>query len=229
VTLLTHWEGEPITVWQQLWDVPVLEAHHSLGSTNERAGELAREGAPALTTVLAEEQTSGRGRGGKVWRSPPAAGLWLSTVLRHDDPVQLALPLLVGLAAARAIEAATEAVWPDVHVGIKWPNDLFLDGRPSDIALTAASLEGVSGRPVRRGEVATHLMDGLRRLCGPSLSDAVGGLCADLGPRDILANRKVLTSQGPGTARGIDGSGALILERPDGVRVLVMSGSVELA
>lgn len=236
MTLLTHWEGEPTTVWRQLWDVPVLEAHHSLGSTNDRAGELAREGAPALTTVLAEEQTSGRGRSGKVWHSPPGTGLWLSTLLRQDGLVQLALPLLVGLAVSRSIEAAMKSVWPKVHVGIKWPNDLFLDGQkvggilcdsvlgqsavgsvvvgvglnlrqppggfPNDIALTAASLEGVSGKPVRRSEVASGLMAELHRLRGPSLAEAAGRLRADFAPRDVLVGRKVVTVRGPGTARG---------------------------
>jgi len=259
VTLLTHWEGEPVTVWQQLWEVPVLEAHQRLGSTNDRAGELAREGAMAFTTVLAEEQTSGRGRGGKVWRSPPGTGLWLSTLLRQDGPVPLTLPLLVGLAAARAIEA----VHPDVHVGIKWPNDLFLDGRkiggvlcesmlgpnatgsvvagvglnlrqppegfPSDIASTAASVEGVSRQPVRRSALASRLMAELHRLCGPSLDEVTASLIAEFGPRDVLMGHDVLTAQGPGTARGIDSSGALILERADAARVRVISGSVQLA
>lgn len=259
MTLLTHWEGEPITVWQQLWDVPILEAYQSVGSTNDRAVELARKGAPAFTTVLAEEQTSGRGRGGKGWHSPPAAGLWLSTLLRQDGPVELALPLVVGLAAARAIEA----VQPDISVGIKWPNDLFLEGlkvggilcesmlgpdatgsvvvgvglnvrQPpqgfsSDIALTAASLEGCSGKPVRRSDVASRLMAELRRPFGPPMTGGIGDLRAEFGPRDVLAGRRVVTAQGPGTARGIDESSALILERADGVRVRVVSGSVTLA
>jgi BirA family biotin operon repressor/biotin-[acetyl-CoA-carboxylase] ligase len=146
-------------------------------------------------------------------------------------------------------------------VGIKWPNDLFLDGRkvggvlcdslmgpgavasvvvgvglnlrqptegfPGDIALTAASLEGLSGKPVRRSEVASGLMTELRRLRGPSLQEATDRLRVEFGPRDVLAGREIVTAQGPGTARGIDESGALMLQRPDGVRVRVTSGSVD--
>ena len=51
-------------------------------TTNNRARELALEGAPEGTLVVAEKQTAGRGRRGKVWESPLGTGIWMSLVLR---------------------------------------------------------------------------------------------------------------------------------------------------
>ncbi|MBW3630860.1 MAG: biotin--[acetyl-CoA-carboxylase] ligase, partial [Gemmatimonadetes bacterium] len=96
-------------------------------------------GAPAGTTVLAEEQVSGRGRVGRSWSSPPGLGLWVSMVSR---PRLLAepglLPLVVGLEVARALDAFAA---PDM-VCIKWPNDLILGGRKVGGILCEAAWSG---------------------------------------------------------------------------------------
>ncbi len=131
---LTHWEGEPVETWRALWGLQVLEVHEELGSTNDRAGELAREASPAAggwTLILSEAQTRGRGRGGKIWVSPPGSSLLFSVVIpgRSGDWNAL-LPIRMGLAAAAGLETAL--VGPDgsgARVGLKWPNDLLCQGR----------------------------------------------------------------------------------------------------
>ncbi|MDO3409639.1 biotin--[acetyl-CoA-carboxylase] ligase [Saccharibacillus sp. CPCC 101409] len=95
-------------------------------STQTEAENLARAGAPEGTLVVAEEQTSGRGRQGRVWHSPPGRGVWMSAVLRPEGPLTAVpqLTLLAAVAVCRAIRAET-----GVQAGIKWPNDLLADGR----------------------------------------------------------------------------------------------------
>ena len=94
-------------------------------STNAFAGELTSSGdsVPHGTTVVAERQTSGRGRRGRRWISDSGVGLYFSVVLRPDVSANLAPLLTLGaaLAAHDSIERATE-----LQVDIKWPNDLLI-------------------------------------------------------------------------------------------------------
>jgi BirA family transcriptional regulator, biotin operon repressor / biotin---[acetyl-CoA-carboxylase] ligase len=121
-----------------------LEVAASLPTTMARAAELAAAGAPEGTTVLAEEQTSGRGRLGRAWVAPAGSSLLLSVVLRPPLPRE-AVWLTVA-AAGVALAGAVEAVAPAaVQVGLKWPNDLELGGRKAAGLLAEAHLDG--GRP----------------------------------------------------------------------------------
>ena len=73
-----------------------------LASTNDTAAALAAGGAPDGTAVLADRQTAGRGRRGRAWDSPAAAGLYLSVILRgRQSPV---VTLLAGVAVAEAVQ-----------------------------------------------------------------------------------------------------------------------------
>jgi len=102
-----------------------LHCHEELGSTNDRAKELAAEGAEHGTVVLAETQTAGRGRRGRSWVSPPRKNLYFSVVLRPDlAPARAAeLTLVTSVAICEALRQA------GVEAGIKWPNDLFASGK----------------------------------------------------------------------------------------------------
>lgn len=95
-------------------------------STQEEVRKLAEEGSPEGTLVIAEEQTVGRGRLGRKWFSPPGKGIWMSLLLRPDLPLSCAsqLTLLTAVAVCRAIRTVT-----GVEPGIKWPNDLLVQGR----------------------------------------------------------------------------------------------------
>ncbi len=94
-------------------------------STNTRARELAAAGAPGGTIVTAREQTAGRGRVGRVWTAPEGKALLYSAILRPLDERHLLLPLSVPLAVC----AAAEALRPDIECQVKWPNDVWLEGR----------------------------------------------------------------------------------------------------
>ena len=86
----------------------------SVGSTNERASELAAAGAPHGTLVSADHQSSGRGRQGRDWIAPAGSSLLISLLLR--DPPEL-LPLTAAVAVAEVCGPAAR---------IKWPNDILL-------------------------------------------------------------------------------------------------------
>lgn len=107
-------------------------------TTNNRARELALEGAPEGTLVVAEKQTAGRGRRGKVWESPLGTGIWMSLVLRPQImPAEASvLTLLCGLATVEAIEAET-----GLSAGIKWPNDILINGKKAVGILTEMDCE----------------------------------------------------------------------------------------
>ncbi len=84
---------------------------------------MAAEGAPTGTLVIANEQTAGRGRGGKSWQSAAGAGLWLTLIERPRESSGLGvLSLRVGIAAAEALDRfAAEPI------RLKWPNDLYIE------------------------------------------------------------------------------------------------------
>src|ERR687898_2863990 len=97
----------------------------STGSSNDDVAALASAGAPEGLVLVAEEQTGGRGRLDRGWRSPPRAGLSFSVLLRPPPAVPVHrrtwLPLLAGLAVQQAVERLAE-----VPVRLKWPNDVLL-------------------------------------------------------------------------------------------------------
>jgi BirA family biotin operon repressor/biotin-[acetyl-CoA-carboxylase] ligase len=103
-----------------------MELHHTIGSTNARAKELAQEGAPHGTLVAAEEQASGRGRLGRSWVSPPGMGIWMSIILRPSFLPSFAprITVLAAMAAADAVNRVT-----GLKAGIKWPNDIIISAK----------------------------------------------------------------------------------------------------
>jgi BirA family biotin operon repressor/biotin-[acetyl-CoA-carboxylase] ligase len=118
-----------------------LEVAASVPTTMARAAELAAAGAPEGATVLAEEQTEGRGRLGRAWVAPPGSSLLLSVVLRpplHREAVWLTVAA-AGVALAEAVDAVAPAAGP---AALKWPNDLELHGRKAAGLLAEAHLAG---------------------------------------------------------------------------------------
>lgn len=134
-----RWEGATAAELARRWGLPAVHLFSRAGSTNDVARALAEAGAPAGTAVLADEQTAGRGRGGKGWSSPPGLGVWLSVVLRPESLAAPGLlPILVGLAAADALDPLVRPA----RVAIKWPNDLHLAGRKLAGILCEGSWDG---------------------------------------------------------------------------------------
>jgi len=114
-----------------------------LSSTNTVLKAMAAEDAPAGTAILAAEQTAGRGRLGRSFFSPPAGGLYLSLLLRPDLAPADA-PLLTSCAAVAVAESVAELSGRET--GIKWVNDVYLDGKKICGILTEAGLDLESGR-----------------------------------------------------------------------------------
>jgi BirA family biotin operon repressor/biotin-[acetyl-CoA-carboxylase] ligase len=158
-----------------------------IASTNDQALALAEHGAEEGWLVGAESQSAGRGRQGRVWASPPGAGLYFSIVLRPPKHAVRLLTLAAGVAVAEGIQAAT-----GVEAGVKWPNDVCLPVSrprkvagilaeanasgarveyvvlgvgvnvglavlPADVASRATSIEAELGRGVHRGAVAAEI------------------------------------------------------------------------
>jgi BirA family biotin operon repressor/biotin-[acetyl-CoA-carboxylase] ligase len=118
-----------------------LEVAASVPTTMARAAELAAAGEPEGATVVAEEQTEGRGRLGRVWVAPPGSSLLISVVLR--PPVAREAVWLTVAAAGAALAGAVDEVAPAAgRAGLKWPNDLELGGRKAAGLLAEAHLEG---------------------------------------------------------------------------------------
>jgi BirA family biotin operon repressor/biotin-[acetyl-CoA-carboxylase] ligase len=102
----------------------ILYCHEELGSTNDEAARLAREGAPHGVVICARRQTAGRGRQGRRWISP-VGNLHASFLLRPDVPAMRTPE--IGFVAAVAITATLDPMAPE-QVTLKWPNDVLLSG-----------------------------------------------------------------------------------------------------
>jgi BirA family transcriptional regulator, biotin operon repressor / biotin---[acetyl-CoA-carboxylase] ligase len=109
-------------------------------STNSVAKEMAQEGVPGGALMVAEAQTEGRGRLDRVWVSEPGKDLTLSFLLRPSLTSGEAGAMI--LASAVAVAGVLSAL-PGMagRVGIKWPNDLLVDGRKVAGILTEASMD----------------------------------------------------------------------------------------
>jgi BirA family biotin operon repressor/biotin-[acetyl-CoA-carboxylase] ligase len=100
----------------------------STGSTNADAVDQVGEGAPEGFTVVADEQTAGRGRLDRSWVSPYGAGIAMSVVLRPivAESAWSWIPLVAGIAVVDALADQ------GVHAALKWPNDVVIDGDARD-------------------------------------------------------------------------------------------------
>ena len=114
-----------------------------LDSTNTYAKKLATEGLEMYSVILANKQTGGRGRLGRSFYSPSGQGIYLSLLIYPD--IDIAKINFITLAAAVAVCRAIVAV-TGLQPAIKWPNDLFLNGKKICGILTECSIEGESGR-----------------------------------------------------------------------------------
>lgn len=116
-----------------------LFTYRIIGSTNETARTLAAAGVPDGTLLVAEEQTGGRGRRGNDWYSPAGGGIWASLVLRPGISARQlgSVGMLASLSICLGIEQHT-----GLKPSIKWPNDLFLDGKKLGGVLCEADWRG---------------------------------------------------------------------------------------
>ncbi len=119
------------------------------GSTNADVMALARDGAPEGVVVVADHQTAGRGRAGRTWSAPPRASLLCTVLLRPPAAVAPLVTFALSVAAAEAV-AEVGGFWP----GLKWPNDLVVegpDGTTRKLAGILAEAEWPAGSAISSG------------------------------------------------------------------------------
>jgi BirA family biotin operon repressor/biotin-[acetyl-CoA-carboxylase] ligase len=120
------------------WIGRTVFSYRSVKSTNDAAAERVAEGAPEGSIVTAEEQTQGRGRLGREWHSPPGHGIYASIILRPPIRPEDAPGLSVMTAVALA---DTISFYRPGLVQIKWPNDVWINGKKTAGILTELSAE----------------------------------------------------------------------------------------
>jgi BirA family biotin operon repressor/biotin-[acetyl-CoA-carboxylase] ligase len=225
----------------------------SVGSTQSVAFDLAEQGAPDGTVVVAEHQTAGRGRRGARWEDEPGASLLLSIVLRPQLP-PARLPLLSYAAAVAVAEALTAmtAVVPR----LKWPNDVLVGGRkiagillesrlnatptvvlgigvnlgqrrfPPGLAEGATSVAIETGAAVDRQALLAVLLDRFAVWRARLETDGFEVLRRDWIALSETIGRAVSVDGARGVAVDLDREGALVLDTGEGRR-RVLAGALE--
>ncbi|MEP6620477.1 MAG: biotin--[acetyl-CoA-carboxylase] ligase [bacterium] len=241
----SRYDGEGTEVLAARWELPVVHAFHSVGSTLDVAHTLAPTAASG-TLILADEQTAGRGRHGRRWTSAPGAGVWLTIIERPTDARALdVLAIRVGLFAAEALAPLSNAA-----IGVKWPNDLYVHGRKLGGILIETRWRGTAPEWVAIGfgvnvvapdvETAIGLRNGTSRLevldrLLPALRRAARAsrhLTPDemtrWSARDVgMARHVVLPTDG--VVQGISPSGEVLIEDLSGRISAHRSGSLTFA
>lgn len=229
------------------WEIPARESRihffDKASSTMDIARELARKGCPDFTVVIAETQTSGRGRMDRNWWSPQG-GLYFTLVLRpHIPPV---MSPLINFGAAFVL-ARTLQDFCGVDARVKWPNDVLIHGRkvsgmlsemdaagdqvsfvnigiginmnndlPLDLPF-ATSIKNVSGKTCSRKAFLSEFLDRLEnRIHQPDLASVITewkSCSATLGQQVRIVSRQGVTE---GKAVDVDPNGALIVRTADG-------------
>jgi len=158
--------------------VPHLLCLETVDSTNTEAERSLAAGEPVPLVILAREQRQGRGRFGRAWHSPANGNLYATFVFRPQlDPARLQdFTLWMGLNVCELIENFCR-----IRPGLKWPNDLYFDGRKAGGMLTEARVDAdqvrdlVFGLGLNVNGRAASLPADLRRTA-VSLADATGAV-----------------------------------------------------
>jgi BirA family biotin operon repressor/biotin-[acetyl-CoA-carboxylase] ligase len=227
------------------------EPHHhfdSTDSTNTRARELAADGAPHGTVVTAAEQSAGRGRQGRVWTAPPGKALLYSAIVRPLEERHAMLPL----AAPLAVCEVAEELRPGIECGVKWPNDVLIEGRKlAGVLIEARPQDGWAvvgvglNLTISPEEFPPDLRNKAVSILGSdttpfSAAEVLSGHLArwvEAEPeavldawrrRDALRGREIAWDGGSGVADGVDDRGYLLVVTPGGDRVALGAGEVHL-
>lgn len=241
----------PAAALARRWGIPQCGVFRTLPSALDAIHDLGAQGAPGGTVVLAEQQTAGRGRDGRTWRSP-AGGVWLGMLLRPPVPAAGVLSLRIGLVLADVVEAVARGR----RTELKWPNDVLVDGRkvagilcesrwqgdtlqwlgvgiginvaneiPVELVERAVTLRDLSPK-IRRLDVLDQLVPALTRLTAHDARLSEFEIAA-FARRDWLRGRQIRAPLA-GRAAGIRPDGALLVDTGAGT-TMVRDGHVELS
>lgn len=241
--------------------IPFLH-FQELDSTNLEARRQAEAGVPHGACLAAEHQSAGRGRLDRRWLAPKGTCLLFSLILRPQlrlDQV-FGLTSLAALAVCRAVESLS-----GLEPLIKWPNDVFLEGKKLAGILTeftsraenlefvvvgvglnvnltarqldklpapAASLKAATGHLWDRSVLLARILGEASQLYSQAKPTALPNMTREYAERSLLAGRQVTVRDGAdlrkGIARGIDESGALLLEESPGQIRAIRHGDVSV-
>ena len=229
----------------------------SLPSTMAVAREEAQNRAPEGTAVIADEQTAGRGRMGRVWRSPKGS-IALSVILYPDVGYLPSLIMVASLAVVHSIELVA-----GLKPQVKWPNDVLIADKKvcgilvesrvrgnivdysiigigvninldpahlGEVLPPATSLSQELGREVSRQDVVRQLLLETDRLYLSLL--AGGSVYEEWRDRLVTLGRRVTVTWAKtryeGVAESVDRDGSLLLRRADGSLTRIVAGDVTL-
>jgi BirA family biotin operon repressor/biotin-[acetyl-CoA-carboxylase] ligase len=226
----------------------------TLDSTNREAADQARRGASEGVTIVAAEQTAGRGRRGRKWISRKGDGAYFSTILRPNiEPRHF--PLLQLVAAVAVHDALLE--W-QIQPDIKWPNDILVSDKKicgilsemvetpngpavvvgiginlsnADPELNATSMETESSKPAGREDLISRVHQQLSDQYNSLLDDPTSVLREWSRRSSYLQDKDVTVELGKndtfvGTTCGLEENGALRVRLVDGSVRIVQAGDV---
>jgi len=226
-----------------------------VGSTMDVARTAAQDGAPHGYTVLADEQTAGRGRFARRWIAPAGANLTFTILVRPDRAVLERLSIVAALAVAGGVQRVT-----GVEPRFKWPNDVHVDERKlagilveaayigdtpafalvgiglnvnaetstvAEISAIAVSLRDLLGVPVEREPLLAAVLASFEYWYERA---SEGQIVDDWAARLTTIGRQITVSFAGtiehGVAESVTESGALCLRRTDGTVVVLPAGEV---
>lgn len=239
-----EWDGAILAELDPVWAQRVI-FYESCGSTNDEARRLAQKNERAdWLVVLAENQTSGRGRRGQAWHCPAGQGMAVTVVFRpqFEKRIWARLALATGLAVAEALDHF------GVFAEVKWPNDVWIGGKkiggilveaegeqvmigiglnvnvagfPPELVDPATSLFLEKGELVRREEVLVMVLRQLEARVAqierdfPDLLTALSSRCALI---DKKIELELAGEKVRGVMRGFGAEGELVLQMENGER-----------
>ncbi|MCW2285711.1 BirA family biotin operon repressor/biotin-[acetyl-CoA-carboxylase] ligase [Rhodoblastus acidophilus] len=233
-----------------------LEHFAELGSTNDEAVSRIASGDPGRLWIVADSQSRGRGRLGRVWSSPPG-NLFASLLLIEPcaRPIAPQLGFVAGVALADALRGLLGG---DRRLALKWPNDALYDGAkisglllessgigcvigfgvncetyPDDTPYPATSLKAIGAR-VGREAVFAALSDALAMWLdfwarGENFAYIRRAWLDVAGGLDAPAKVQRNGNVMNGVFRGIDAQGRMLLERPNGIMETIEAGDLSFA
>jgi BirA family biotin operon repressor/biotin-[acetyl-CoA-carboxylase] ligase len=244
--VIATYDGLDPTALSRRWLLPRVVVLEKTTSTMDEAHSLAARGALGGTLVLAHSQTAGRGRSGGTWIAVEGASILCTMVERPARPGVLdVLSLRIGLGVASALDSYAEA-----PVGVKWPNDLIIDGgkvagilvearwRDTRLEWVAVAIGINVGAPPSDVSFARGLRAGTSRLeVLDVVIPALRGAAIREGPlsatelaawaaRDRLFGKRIVAPIA-GKIRGLLPTGELLVDGQTG-EVAIRSGSVTL-
>ena len=158
----TEWAGHPVSFYE------------TINSTNLRAKLDADNGAPEGALVVVDMQTAGRGRRGRTWSSPAGLNVYFTLILkpRYVPDKASMVTLVMALAVAEGIRETC-----GVEAGIKWPNDIVVNGKKVCGILTEMSVEKDF---IHHVVIGVGINVGLQEFA-PELADTATSLQAECG------------------------------------------------